>query len=209
MLGSQMGAVARLLLIADFLKETSVQQVLLVKLKSRLEGLLRGRFIYDSSWGGVFDEDSLDSVGTGSMALYFNHLYTYGYFVYAAAVVASFEPAWLNRWKSQLAYMVRDYANMYEYDQFFPFARHKDFYAGHSWGSGLSTMVDGVYTESVSLSGEPPEALLLPCGCMDIRCVLTNKACMLASHNHHAALEQQQYHQHGTHASVSRSLGDC
>ncbi len=38
-------------------------------------------------------------------------------------------------------------------DAFFPWVRHKDFYAGHSWGSGLSVMVDGVYQESVSLAG--------------------------------------------------------
>jgi hypothetical protein len=49
-LGAQMGAVARLLLIADLLGETSVQPLLLLKLKTRLEGLLRGRFIYDSRW---------------------------------------------------------------------------------------------------------------------------------------------------------------
>jgi hypothetical protein len=55
----------------------------------------------------VFDEDSLTTVGTGSMSLYFNHHYTFGYFIYAAAVVAKFEPGWLTKWKSQLAYMVR------------------------------------------------------------------------------------------------------
>jgi hypothetical protein len=55
----------------------------------------------------VFDEDSLTTVGTGSMSLYFNHHYTFGYFIYAAAVVAKYEPGWLVKWKSQLAYMVR------------------------------------------------------------------------------------------------------
>ncbi len=125
-----------------------------MKLKSRTEALLRGRFIYDSSWGGMLDEDSLASGTTGSMALYFNHLHTYGYFIYAAAVVAKYDPAWLAKWKSQLAYMVRDYGNINAQDEYFPLVRHKDFYAGHSWGSGLSSMVDGVYSESVSLAGE-------------------------------------------------------
>ena len=52
-LGAQMGAVARLLLIADFLQETSIQPLLLLKLKTKLEGLLRGRFIYDSRCGAA------------------------------------------------------------------------------------------------------------------------------------------------------------
>jgi hypothetical protein len=52
-LGAQMGAVARLLLIADFLQETSIQPLLLLKLKTKLESLLRGRFIYDSRCGAA------------------------------------------------------------------------------------------------------------------------------------------------------------
>ena len=50
-LGAQMGAVARLLLIADFLQERDLQPLLLLRLKTKLEGLLRGRFIYDSRCG--------------------------------------------------------------------------------------------------------------------------------------------------------------
>jgi hypothetical protein len=46
-LGAQMGAIARLLLLADLLQEAGIKQQLLLKLKTRLEGLLRGRFVYD------------------------------------------------------------------------------------------------------------------------------------------------------------------
>ena len=61
---------------------------------------------------------------------------------------------------------VRDYGNMNPDDPYFPLVRHKDFYAGHSWGSGLSVMVDGVYQESVSLAGggqAAPAGRWLPC----------------------------------------------
>jgi hypothetical protein len=46
-LGAQMGAIARLLLLADLLQEAGIKQQLLLKLETRLEGLLRGRFVYD------------------------------------------------------------------------------------------------------------------------------------------------------------------
>ncbi len=50
MLGAQMGAIARLLLLADLLEEGATRAQLLLKLKTRLEGLLRGRFVYDARW---------------------------------------------------------------------------------------------------------------------------------------------------------------
>jgi endoglucanase Acf2 len=40
------------------------------------------------------------------MSLYSNHHYTFGYLLYAVAVLAKFEPGWLTKWTPQLAYMV-------------------------------------------------------------------------------------------------------
>ena len=40
--------------------------------------------------------------------------------------------------REQILYFVRDIANPSMQDEYFPVARHKDFYIGHSWASGVS-----------------------------------------------------------------------
>ena len=40
--------------------------------------------------------------------------------------------------RESILYFVRDFANPSATDEYFPVARHKDFYIGHSWASGIS-----------------------------------------------------------------------
>eukprot|EP00775_Hariotina_reticulata_P009166 gene9166-9333_t len=80
-----------------------------------------------------------------------DHHFHYGYWVAAAAAVAAEDAAW---YQSNLATyintLIRDYANNNKNDPLFPFARHKDWYMGHSWAAGLQASFDGKNQESSS-----------------------------------------------------------
>ena len=54
--------------------------------------------------------------------------------------------------REQILYYVRDIANPSLDDQYFPVARHKDFYLGHSWASGVS---GGTRTQESSSEAKP------------------------------------------------------
>jgi endo-1,3(4)-beta-glucanase len=102
--------------------------------------------VYDTVWGGVIDAgvwtDPNADYGNG---MYNDHMFHYGYMVYAAAVIAHLDPSWLNQGvnKAWVNSLVRDFANSVDNDQYFPFSRNFDWYHGHSWASGLYASGDG------------------------------------------------------------------
>ena len=118
--------------------------------------------VYDTTWGGIIP--SFDDFGS---QIFNDHHFHYGYFVYTFAVLTELgkhdadTALWLNspittsagstvtpaQW---IHFLIRDYANMSHNDDYFPFARHADFFNGHSYASGLSAAADGRNQESVS-----------------------------------------------------------
>ena len=67
-----------------------------------------------------------------------DHHFHYGYFVGAAAAVASQNPGWYKAYlEPAVKALIRDYANNNKADNMFPFARHKDWYTG--WWRGVAT----------------------------------------------------------------------
>jgi endo-1,3(4)-beta-glucanase len=60
----------------------------------------------------------------------------WGYFVYAAAVVAKSDPGWTQTYYAHIMDLIRDFANPAT-DSYYPVTRMKDWYAGHSWASGI------------------------------------------------------------------------
>lgn len=60
------------------------------------------------------------------------------YFVYAAAVLAHFDPSWGMEHFEDVLLLIRDFANPSDQDKAFPTYRNKDWYRGHSWASGFS-----------------------------------------------------------------------
>ncbi|KAJ8603808.1 hypothetical protein CTAYLR_000226 [Chrysophaeum taylorii] len=132
--------------------------------------------VYDTTYGGVCTRAGLDDSRADFGNGYYNdHHFHYGYLAYAAAVALKLlgpqsfvhHPATRRRRRRlettdtlaaaaaetlagrALATLVADVASD-EPTAFFPFARHKDFYDGHSWASGLFAMADGRSQESVS-----------------------------------------------------------
>lgn len=61
----------------------------------------------------------------------------YGYHIYAAAVVAHFDPEWGRTHFEEVLLLIRDIANPSVKDNFFPTFRHKDWYLGNSWANGI------------------------------------------------------------------------
>eukprot|EP00955_Chlamydomonas_euryale_P055263 356080-Chlamydomonas_euryale.AAC.1 len=83
-----------------------------------------------------------------------------GYLLTAAAVLGRFDAEWLSEHKNRLLDVVRDIAapplgggggvGGSGDPGWFPAARHTDWFAGHSWTSGLQAFADGKNQESTS-----------------------------------------------------------
>ncbi|WEK54549.1 MAG: glycosyl hydrolase [Candidatus Cohnella colombiensis] len=92
---------------------------------------------YDPQWGTI----NLYPTSFGADMVLNDHHFHYGYWVYAAAMLAYDDPTWVanDRYGSIIELLIRDYANWSHEDQseqVFPFLRHFDPYEGHSWASG-------------------------------------------------------------------------
>ena len=119
--------------------------------------------MFDTSWGGMiscgcqYDDcqgqcaprctnagppDACPAVNDVGMdfgnAWYNDHHFHYGYYIYAYAVLAAFDPKWGAKNLEHILVMVRDIANPSKDDHYFPVHRHKDWYMGHSWASGIA-----------------------------------------------------------------------
>lgn len=68
---------------------------------------------------------------------YDDHHFHYGYHIYASAVLSKFDPAWGKQFYDRVMSLVRDVANPSSADPFFPTFRHKDWFLGSSWASGM------------------------------------------------------------------------
>ncbi|RHY35756.1 hypothetical protein DYB30_004439 [Aphanomyces astaci] len=166
--GKEIARQARLVLIADELNQGTTK--LLDQLEDWLLPWFVGKnfdfFVYDTVWGGVCSVKGLRGVfwmtdfGNG---WYNDHHFHYGYFIYAAAVVAKYRPDFVLRHRAALMSIVRDIANNspHEYvsnmfdmcvscSPYFPLARHMSWFDGHSFASGVYVLDGGKSQESVS-----------------------------------------------------------
>jgi len=129
-----------------------------------LNGSSLSALVYDDTWGGLVGcgcdyepetyscrnsypqcptlEDPGQNFGSG---FYNDHHFHYGYHIYAAAVLAKLEPSWVREYHDRVLVMIRDIANPSHEDPFFPTWRHKDWYLGSSWASGIVTLGDEPY----------------------------------------------------------------
>ncbi|GMH38802.1 hypothetical protein BSKO_06700 [Bryopsis sp. KO-2023] len=138
----QLAGLGRCALIADELNEHETARNIRERMKEHIEPWYEGtnahRLLYDVDWGGIVTWQSIqDRMQDFGSAMYNDHHFQYGYMTYAAAVIAKEDKAWFNRRKDKVLELVRDYANPNRDDSFYPYARHFDFYMGHSWAGGL------------------------------------------------------------------------
>lgn len=155
--GKRYARAARLILIANYIKEYTLQKQMLAYLETHLRKKMLAktswRFQYDTTWGGI-----IPSINEYGARHYNDHHYHYGYWVYTFAVIAQFDREWLTGLlkpksfspKQWIETLIRDYANEDRRDPYFPVQRYQDDYAGHSWASGLTSFVDGQNQQSSS-----------------------------------------------------------
>jgi endoglucanase Acf2 len=153
--GKALGRLAMLAPIADQLGRTADRNRLLDAIRGRLADWLTASpgeaqrlFAYDATWDTLIGYPASYGADTELN----DHHFHYGYFVLAAAVVAWYDPGWISqsRYGGMVELLVRDAANWTRTDSRFPFLRHFDPYAGHSWASGHAGFAHGNNQESSS-----------------------------------------------------------
>ncbi len=150
--GKSLLRVALLAWLAEQVGETAVRARLVRGLQHTLEdwfdGAGPGYFYYDRSWATLIGLPSEYRSGWEMN----DHHFHYGMFVFAAATVARFDPAWAadQRWGAMVELLIKDCANPEREDRRFPFLRNFDAYAGHSWANGPAHFPEGNNEESSS-----------------------------------------------------------
>lgn len=91
-------------------------------------------FYYDKNWGTLYYRYSEFGANWGIC----DHHFTYGYFLFAASVLATYDDAFYEQYKEMLDLIVRDFASPYEDDNLFCRFRSFDLYEGHSWAGGYA-----------------------------------------------------------------------
>ena len=152
--GKALAKAANLIPIFHQAGKMTERNAMIKQLKDELEAWYKGlagkSFKYDSAWGGIIG-DPYD-FGT---EIYNDHHFHYGYFIYASAILAIYEPefALTSQYKGIVDLLIRDFANPDRNNQSFPFLRNFDVYAGHSWSNGKGSSDagdDGNDQESIS-----------------------------------------------------------
>ena len=143
--GKQLARAANLLDIAHKLSQPAIALSLQQKLNTAFNSRLGADyFYYDSSLRGVAAKQN--SFGSQDFN---DHHFHYGYFIYAASILAKYDPSFIDRHAKEVDLLVADIA-AYQVSADFPVQRNFDPYAGHSWAAGLAPFSDGNNQESSS-----------------------------------------------------------
>jgi endoglucanase Acf2 len=119
-------------------------------LKRELENWFDGQapyvFYLDREWDVLQGYPS----GCGADSPINDHHFHWGYFIMTAATIAQYDPAWAANYEGIVELLVKDAANWEREDGRFPYLRHFDPYAGHSWAAGHQAFGAGNNQESSS-----------------------------------------------------------
>lgn len=164
--GKQIARLARLVLCAQELIDLAgahhVDSQLQYSLDStiiRMEKLMlpwlseydNDALVYDDTYGGIVTVHGInDSAADFGSGWYSDHHFHYGYFVFAAAVIAKYDKPFFENYRDHFDQIRRDICNDDDSDKMFPIARHKDWFDGHSWASGLFVQANAKGQESSS-----------------------------------------------------------
>lgn len=169
--GKQIGRLAQLAHIASLLEDRDNYTKLSQSIAYRAESLLfdyltsflnsqsEDDLLYDTNFGGIVTRNGLldhqDDFGNG---WYNDHHFHYGYILYASAILGKMNSTFLENYAYHVDSIMYDiaYSGNSESDGdngmelFFPFTRHKSWFDGHSFASGLFPFADGKSQESSS-----------------------------------------------------------
>jgi endo-1,3(4)-beta-glucanase len=153
--GKEVARMAMLALIADNLGIADARKLALNNIEAGLTPWLMGgnrdAFVYDTTWGGIIPamglQDKQADYGSG---WYNDHHFHYGYFVYVGAALAKLNRPYFDGHRAAFDALALDICNSDRSNSDFAYARHKDFFDGHSWASGLFQEANGKSQESSS-----------------------------------------------------------
>ncbi|KAJ7063588.1 glycoside hydrolase family 81 protein [Mycena amicta] len=142
--GKEFQTMGRLALIADHLGRTDLIPTVLSVMEQSFAYWLNGPpqttyAAYETAWGGVVDGPGASDPNIDFGNGYYNdHHFHYGYMLHGAAVIAKYNATWWNTNKNLITAFARDIGNPSTADKFFTTTRCKDWFAGHSWASGIA-----------------------------------------------------------------------
>lgn len=105
-------------------------------------------FYYDPHWGTMYYKTSEFGANYGIT----DHHFTYGYYVFASAVLATFDDGFRQDYEPMIDHLIRDYANPSDSDPLYPRFRAFDPYQGHSWAGGYADNPNGNNQEAAGES---------------------------------------------------------
>jgi endo-1,3(4)-beta-glucanase len=179
--GKALARLANLLELARALDETESEETLKSLLSEEIarwktgEGCAERCFVYDPVIGGIVGEPA--AFGSEEFN---DHHFHYGYFLYAAAVLARDDEAAAERLTPIMTLLAADLASGGG-GSYFPARRGFDPYSGHSWASGLSPFADGNNQESSSEAVSAWNGLALWAQAVGDEALESEAAWMLAS----------------------------
>ncbi|MCD2346198.1 discoidin domain-containing protein [Clostridium guangxiense] len=154
--GKALHPLAEGVLVADQIHATDYRDKFLARIKGILTNWLTYTpgetegyyFDYNPEWGTLIYKNSEFGANVGIT----DHHFTYGYFTFASAVLASYDDAFLKKYGQMVEMLIRDYANPSKTDDKFPQFRNFDPYEGHSWAGGYADNEDGNNQEAAGES---------------------------------------------------------
>ena len=113
--------------------------------------------VYDTNFGGIITHNGLLNPQADFGNGYYNdHHFHYGYILYASAFMGMVNSTFIEDYGLHVDSLLNDvvhFSNQNSRDvdgSFFPFTRHKSWFDGHSFASGLFPFADGKSQESSS-----------------------------------------------------------
>jgi endoglucanase Acf2 len=149
--GKNYGRLAQVLPIVQQLGREEDAEVIRTAIRSDMEAAFSDQtdgqriVYYDPQWGTI----NMYPTSFGADIVLNDHHFHYGYWVYAAALLAYDDSSWTSpsRYGGMIELLIRDYANWsregHKEEGAFPFLRQFDPYEGHSWASGNATDGNG------------------------------------------------------------------
>lgn len=136
------------------------QMVLHNFLTSFLTGETDDSLVFDSNFGGLVTKDGLDDyMNDFGNGWYNDHHFHYGYYMYASALMGKWNATFIDEYGAYVDAMMHDVTDQSSGSSkknsngaFFPLARHKAWFDGHSFASGLFPFASGKSMESSSES---------------------------------------------------------
>ncbi len=87
---------------------------------------------YSSDWGTLIGQGGDHGMGINLS----DHHFLWGYFTFAAGVIASYDQEFVRGYGGMVEELLRDAQNPYRNDEKYPWMRNFDPYEGHSWAGG-------------------------------------------------------------------------